>query len=226
VNLIVHPVADQRRRITSFRGYTLTGWEYEEGWLMGVSLRGRETVTTLWVDGSFESPGFHSLHAVQFDDSRVLEIDGEPIELTQEERDVVLGTIWEWEIWEPITKAGTCMIDSLERMLDLPRDRLVDWFRIAGRNPSIQEDVVKTLEEKSYTVDVAGPNGFGQFHEYRRLVVMFQKKDPKNGHVVLIYENNSGIFDASGVFKKVSDILFTGTLGYDRGPVICVRRDG
>ena len=84
MTLIVHPVADQSRHITSFRGYTLTGWEYEEGWLMGVFLCGRETVTTLWVDGSFESPRFHSIPAVQVDDNgRVLEIDGEPASITQ-----------------------------------------------------------------------------------------------------------------------------------------------
>jgi hypothetical protein len=73
-------------------------------------------------------------------------------------------------------------------------------------------------------VDVAGPEGFGQFYNYRRLVFMVRKDDPTNAHVVLVYENDRDIYDSSGVFKKVSDILWTDTLGYSRGPILLIEK--
>jgi hypothetical protein len=109
-------------------------------------------------------------------------------------------------------------------MLDLSRDVLLDWFRSGGRNPSVQEDIVSTLEDNGYTVEIAGPAGFGKFHDYRRLVSMFQKSDPQSGHVVLIYENDKDIFDAAGVFKKVGDVVWSDTLGYNRGPVLKIEK--
>jgi hypothetical protein len=49
-----------------------------------------------------------------------------------------------------------------------------------------------------------------------------EKNDQTRGHAVLVYENDERIFDATGVFKKIGDILFTGTLGYDRGSVLII----
>lgn len=223
VKLTVHPVRDKQIRSGSFKGYALTGREFEEGWLISFSFTGSDPVT-IWADGSFESPCFYSVSATQIGGTQAFEIDRERIELTSEEKDVVLGMTWNWEIWEPLTIAGTCMIDSLVRMLDLSRDVVLDWFRITGRDPSIQDDVFKTLEENGYVVHVAGPEGFGLFHDYRRLVFMFKKDAPHEGHVVLIYENDNRIFDSSGTFKKVGDILFTGTLGYNRGSVVRIEK--
>jgi len=112
-------------------------------------------------------------------------------------------------------------------MLDLSSDVLLKWFRTAGRNPCIQEDIVKTLEENGYTVDIAGPEGFGIFRDSRRLVSMFRKDDPTKGHVVLMYENDQGIFDSSGIFKQVGDIVWSDRFGYNRGPVLRIgKRQG
>jgi len=173
----------------------------------------------MWIDGTFDSPSFHSVREVDRGEGGTVEIDTEVIEVAPAERDAALGMIWTWEIWERVTAAGTCMIDSLVRMLDLPLDVLLEWFRTSGRDPSIQDHVIATLEERGFAVYAAGPEGFGRFRDYRRLVSMFRKNDPNKGHVVLIYENDEGIFDAAGVFKKVSDIVFSDMLGYNRGPV-------
>jgi hypothetical protein len=161
---------------------------------------------------------------IRLDGKRAVEIDPEPIEVTPEEKAAILGMFWDWEIWEPITTAGTCAIDSLVRMLEVPVEVLLDWFRAVGRNPSIPEHIVITLEENGYTVEVAGPEGFGKFHDYRRLVTMFRKSDPKDEHVVLIYENDSAMFDASGFFKTVGDIVWSDALGYGRGQVLRVEK--
>jgi hypothetical protein len=37
--------------------------------------------------------------------------------------------------------------------------------------------------------------------------------------LLLLHEEDRDIFDASGIFKKVSDIILSGMIGYDRGPV-------
>jgi hypothetical protein len=187
VNLTIHPVLEKHNRSGSFKGYTLTGWDHEEGWLISFSSTGRDSVTTIWVDGSFDSPCFYSISPIELDARQVIEIDCKPVELTLEEKEAVLGTIWDWEVWESVKAAGTCMIESLVRMLDLPRDVVLHWFRIAGRNPSFQDDVFKTLEENGYTVHVAGPEGLGQFYNHRRLVFMFTKEDSRKGRTRGIY---------------------------------------
>jgi hypothetical protein len=53
-------------------------------------------------------------------------------------------------------------------------------------------------------------------------VTMIRKADPAKGHVVLIFENDEKVFDSDGVFKQVGDILFSDTLGYNRGSVLIV----
>ncbi len=146
-----------------------------------------------------------------------------PIELTDEEKDAITSMIWQWEISEPLTVAGTCMVESLARALDLSNDDIFDMFRRTRRDPSIQEDAVTTLEENSHKVQVFGPEGFG-YRDSRRLVTMIQKNDRKKGHVVLIYENDERVFDSDGVFKKVGDLLFSDNLGYDRGSVLIVEK--
>jgi hypothetical protein len=81
----------------------------------------------------------------------------------------------------------------------------------------VPEDIVLTLEENGYSVDMAGPEGFGKFHEHRRLVAMYRKDNPQNGHVILIYEFDKGVFDAAGAFKQVGDILWSGPPGIQPG---------
>ena len=122
MKLTIHPVAAKHNRIGTFKGYAVTGWDYEEGWLVSLSLIGIDSAKSLWVDGSFESPRFGFVPGVQLDGQQPIEIDPEPIELKAQDIDAILSTIWDWEVWEPITMAGTCMIESLERILDLPRD--------------------------------------------------------------------------------------------------------
>lgn len=224
MKLTIHPVAEKHGRIGTFNGYAVTGGGYEEGWLVSLSLIGSDSAKSLWVDGSFESPRFGSVPGIQLDGQRAIDIDSEPIELTADEKDAIMSMIWEWEVWEPITTAGTCMIESLERMLDLPREVVLDWFRTTRRDPSIREQVVETLEENGYKVDVRGPEGFGEFYNHRRLVFMFRKDDQTKGHVVLVYENDKGIFDSSKRFKQVGDILWADGLGYKLGPVLIVEK--
>ncbi len=38
--------------------------------------------------------------------------------------------------------------------------------------------------------------------------------DSSKGHAILIYENDSAVFDNSAIFKKASDILWTDHYGY------------
>jgi hypothetical protein len=214
----IRAVAEQKERTGTFNGYAVVGWEYEEGWLVSIA-SADESARVLWVDGTLAALLFSSVAPGSLDGPGLVEVEAEPINVTAEVRQAVLAMIWKWEVWEPITVAGTCAIDSLVRMLDLPQDTLLAWFRTAGRNPSFPKDIVLTLEENGYTVDEAGPEGFGRFHEHRRLVAMYRKDDPTSGHVILIYEFDKGVFDAAGVFKEVSHILWSGRLGYDRGPV-------
>lgn len=224
MKLTIHPVAEKHNRSGSFKGYAVTGWDYDEGWLVSLSVIGSDSAKSLWVDGSWESPRFGSVPGVQLDGQRAIEIDPEPVELSAEERDAILSTIWDWDVWEPVTIAGTCMIESLERRLDLPREVVLDWFRTARRDPSIKEQVVKTLEENGYTVNARGPEGFGEFHSQRRLVFMSQKKDQTKGHVVLVYENDSGIFDSSKRFKQVGDLLWADHFGYKMDSVFILEK--
>jgi hypothetical protein len=173
-------------------------------------------VKTLWVGGSFNLPNFYSVPRIQIDKQRVIEINPEPIELKDEEKDAIISMVWQWQIHEPLTEAGTCMVESLAKGLDLSNDAILDMFKRTRRDPSIQEDAVKTLEENGYRVQIFGPEGFS-YRDSRRLVTMIQKDNQKKGHVVLIYENDKGMFDSNGVFKNVGDLLFSSRLGYDMG---------
>ena len=71
---------------------------------------------------------------------------------------------------------------------------------------------------------MGGPEGFGIFRNRRRLVTMFRKDAQKNEHVVIIYENDEGVFNSNGVFKEVRDLLFSSTLGYGRGSVLIIEK--
>ena len=220
----IHPITDQHYRTGNFNGIEFSGWDYEEGWIISSPSICRGPGELLWVDGTAAAPCFHSVSPMKPGDQSAIEIEVEPMEVTLAEKTAILGIFWQWEVLAPLTIEGTCAIDSLERMLDLSRDVLLNWFRTACRNPSVQEHIVKTLEENGYTVDIAGPEGFGRFRDSRRLVEMFQKGDPTKGHVVLIYEHDQAIFDSSGVFKQVGDIVWSDRLGYDRGPVLRIEK--
>jgi hypothetical protein len=220
----IHPLDGEHFHSGAFKGYVFRGIDCREGWLISFSPVGDDHTNLLWLGGRFESPSFCSVSPIEINGRAEIEIEIESIEVATEERNALLGICWQWEIWEPIAIKGTCAIDSLERMIELPREIILDWFRVAGRNPSILEDIVKTLEENEYGVDVAGPEGFGRFYDYRRIVSMFRKDNPQQGHVVLVYEHDTGIFDASGVFKKVGDIIWSDALGYNRGKVLKIEK--
>jgi len=213
----IRAVAEQKERTGIFDGFGFVGWEYEKGWLVSLSSVGDESSRLLWVDGTFAAPRFSEVTPSSLNGLGLTEVNAQPIDVTPGVKEAALAMIWEWEVWEPITAAGTCAIDSLVRMLGLPQDTLLAWFRTAGRNPSVPEEIALTLEENGYTVDIAGPEGFGKFHEHHRLVAMYRKDDPTNGHVILIYAFDKGVFDAAGVFKEVSHILWSDRFGYNRG---------
>lgn len=219
----IHRVEGRNGRSGAAHGYAFTGWEYKEGWLVSFWLIGRDPVKTVWVSGSFDLPSYYSVPRIQLEGQRVIEINPDPIELTDDEKDAIVSMIWQWEIREPLTLAGTCMVESLARGLGLSNDAIFDMFKRTRRDPSIQEDVVKTLDENDYKVYLFGPEGFG-YRESRRLVTMLRKDDPKSGHVVLIYENDAAVFDSNGVFKKVEDLIMSGIWGYDRGSVLIIEK--
>lgn len=213
----IRAVAEQKERTGTCNGFAFVGYEYEEGWFISIAPAGDDSPRLLWVDGTFAALRFSVFAPNASTGLGFTEVDAEPIDVTAEVKEAVLAMIWEWEVWEPITVAGTCAIESLVRMVDLPQDTLLAWFRIAGRNPSVPEEIILTLEENGHTVDIAGPEGLGKFHEHHRLVAMYRKDDPKNGHVILIYAFDKGVFDAAGVFKEVSHILWSDRYGYNRG---------
>jgi hypothetical protein len=62
-------------------------------------------------------------------------------------------------------------------MLDVTHDKFLEWFRRAGRDPCVLDDIVKTLDENGYVVDMAGPDGFGKFRDFRRFVTMTRKNE-------------------------------------------------
>ena len=220
VKRTIVPIGENRHRTGTFNENEFHGWDYQDGWIISSPFIGKTPGEHIWVEGTVDALRFYSVRSPLVGDQFPSEIEIEPIALCAAEVTSVFGMLWQWEIWEPITIAGTCAIDSLERMLDLPREVLLDWFRAAGKDPSIKEHIITTIEEHGYTATIAGPEGFGRFRDFRRLVSMFQKTDPAKGHVVLIYEDDRAIFDSSGVFKKVSDIVMSGIWGYDRGFVL------
>ena len=218
------PVQGQRERTGRFQDHRFRGWEYQEGWYICIQPLDSEIEKTLWVDGTFQSPGFHTAPQIAVGGPDPVEFEADAIDIPSSQIEAILGMIWEWEVWESVTEAGTCAIESLERMLELTRETLLDWFRRSGRNPSVPDDILKVLTDNGYFVETTGPEGFGRFRDFRRLVTMFRKDDPASGHVVLIYEDDRDIFDASGRFKKVGDIIVSSEIGYNRGPVWKVKR--
>jgi hypothetical protein len=223
--LTIHPVAEKHSRNGFFKGYAISGWDYKEGWFISLSSIGNGA-RNIWVSGSFESPSFAAISNTPSDVEGVVEIDPEPIELSGEEKYALLSMVWEWEIWERTVAEGTCMIESVERMLEVPRDEALDWFRRTRRDPSGVEHVVETLQENGHEMESLGPEGFGQFRSQKRLVLMLRKDNPRKGHAVVVYENDTGIFDADNRFKQVGDLLFADGLGYRIGAVLIKKRDG
>jgi hypothetical protein len=224
MKITIYPVEGQMLRSRNLEDREFRGIECQNGWLIGVSPVGVEPTSMLWISGSFESLSSYSTPVVQFTGQTSIEIDTTQVEVSLDEKKAILKTVWHWEVWEPIILEGTCAIDSMERMLELPREVILNWFRDTGRNPSLLDDIVNTLRENEYEVEVAGPEGFGRFRDYRRLVLMFQKRNPNRGHVVLVYQNDEAVFDAAGVFKQVGDIVWSDTLGYNRGSVVKVEK--
>lgn len=218
----IHPVADKHTRSGSFKSYAIRGWNYDEGWIMSLA-SGSGSAKNVWVSGSFESPTFEEVSSPPSDEAGVIEIDPKPIDLSADEKDAILSMAWEWEIWERTVAAGTCMIDSVHRMLELPRDDVLDWFRKTRRDPSVPELVAETLKENGREVETFGPDGFGQFYSQRRLILLLRKDDDRKGHAVLVYENDSAIFDSDNRFKQVGDFLWACNLGYRIASVVVLK---
>jgi hypothetical protein len=211
---IVH-LLDKNERIGSMHGYTFRGWDYEGGWLVVSPQLERYREKAIWVS----SPTDFGAVPRSLIGHEVIDIGHDPIDLSDEEKDAIRRMIWHWEIWEASLRDGTCMVQSLAKALDLTIEAVREMFVQAFRDPRVAEEAVRTLEENGYKVCNCGPNGFG-YRERRRLVTMTQTADPTKGHVVLIYENDENIFDSSGRFKKVSDLLAAGWWGYKLGDVL------
>lgn len=225
MKITIYPTEGQELRNGTVNGFEFRGLDCVGGWLIAASSPGIPPARMFWITGTFGSLVYYATDLVDFDGRASFEVDANEIDLTSAEKKDLLRMVWEWEVWEPILLQGTCAVESLERMLQLPRETLLSWFVEAGRNPSLLDDIVTTLQENGYRVQLAGPEGFGQFREYRRMISMFLKKDPTQGHVVLVYENDSDIFDAAGVFKRVGDIVWSDTLGYNRGSVVKIEKE-
>src|SRR5208282_6618453 len=93
----IHRVEVRNGRSGSTHGYSFTGWEYQEGWLITFWLIGRDPVRTIWVDSPTT---FYAVPRMQLGGQRVIEINPEPIELTAEEKDAIISMVWQWKILE------------------------------------------------------------------------------------------------------------------------------
>ena len=71
--------------------------------------------------GTASAPCFHSVSPMKPGDLSAVEIEVEPIEVTLAEKAAILGMLWQWEVWEPKSIAGTCAIDSLEPVSQMPQ---------------------------------------------------------------------------------------------------------
>jgi hypothetical protein len=225
MKITIYPSEGQKFRTGTVNSLEFRGLDCVGGWFIVTSSPGITPARTFWITGTFGSLIYYATDPVDFDGRALFEVDANEIALTSAEKKDLLRMVWEWEVWEPILLEGTCAVESLERMLELPRETLLSWFVETGRNPSVLEDIVTTLQENGYRVELAGPEGFGKFRHYRRMVSMFLKRDPTQGHVVVVYEDDSDIFDAAGVFKRVEDIVWSDTLGYNRGSVVKIEKE-
>jgi hypothetical protein len=203
----------------STHGYDFTGWDYKGGWLVACPQLERFSGKAIWTDNGSDFFAVPRSLAGQ----QTIEIGGEPLELT-DERNVLRRIIWQLEVGEPMAKDGTCVLQSVARALDLAVEDVTEMFIRAFRDPQRIDHLIQTLGENGYGVTKLGPDGLGRYRERRRLVSMDKTDGSKTGHVVLVYENDEGIFDSSGFFKQVGDVLFAPTLGYRLTNVLLIEK--
>src|SRR5713226_1345910 len=127
----VHQLIGKEKVSGSMRGYAFSGWDYDGGWLVGFSPLGGGPEKTVWADSKTV---FYAFPNPSLAGQENIEISPEPIALTDEEKDAILGMAWQWEIWEPMSRDGMCMVQCLTKYLDLPEDDIVEMFRRAFRD--------------------------------------------------------------------------------------------
>jgi hypothetical protein len=210
---------DRSKRTSPMYGYDFRGWDCEGGWLVASPQLERYSDKAIWVDRVRD---FYAI-PLALAGQEVIEISPVPAELTDPEKKAILNVAWHWEFWEPTLRDGTCMVQSLEKALDLTIADIREMFMRAYRDPSRKEHVVEVLEQNGYKVQKFGPEGFS-YRDDRRIVTMNQIANPTDGHAVLVYENDKDIFDSSGKFKKVSDLMWAPNWGYKLGDVLIIEK--
>jgi hypothetical protein len=210
---------DKNDRSSSEHGYNFTVWNYDGGWLI-VSPQ-LHADKAIWVKSETD---FYAVSRT-LAGRQPIEISPEPIELTGKEKVAILRVIWDWEFWEPTVRDGACLVKCLAEATDLNDDDIKEMFKRAFRDPRRMDCAIQTLRENGYELCNCGPEGFS-YKERRRLVTMKEIADSKNGHVVLVYENDATIFDSSGKFKEVPQLLWAQRWGYKLGDVFLIEKVG
>ncbi len=208
---------DKTEHSGSTGSYVFTGWNCKKGWLIASPQLERYTGKAIWVK---MRPDFYVVPRERAG-QELIEVAPEPAELSDDEKSVILRMTWHWEFWVPTLIEGTCVIESLAKMLDLSFDVLKEMFIAEYLNPAVKEDVIHTLEDNGYKVHSVGPEGFG-YREQRRLVFMKRIAADGSGHVILIYENDESIFDTDSKFKKMADLLMARGMGYEICDVLLI----
>jgi hypothetical protein len=204
----------------STQGYDFVGWDYKGGWLIASPQLERFSGEAIWTDDGSQFFAVPRSLAGQ----QTIEVGGKPLELTSGERGVLGRIAWQLEFGDAMAKNGMCVVQSLARALDLTVGDVTEMFIRGFRDPQRLDHLTETLQENGYGSTEVGPDGFGCHRERRRLVLMERTDGSKTGHVVLVYENDEGIFDSSGFFKQVGDLLLAPTLGYRLTNVLLIEK--
>jgi hypothetical protein len=208
---------DNNGRSSSENGYDFTVWNYDGGWLIASPQIHPDKA--IWVESVTD---FYAV-SLTLAGQETIEIEPEPIELTDKGKVAVQRVTWDWEFWEPTLKDGACLVQCLAKAIDSTDDDVKEMFKRAFRDPRRMDHAIEILKENGYELCNCGPDGFG-YRERRRLVTMKEIANQNNGHVVLVYENDSGIFDSSSKFKDVSQLLWAQSWGYKLGDVFLIEK--
>jgi hypothetical protein len=209
---------DKNERSGSMHGYNFRGWDYEGGWLVTSPQLGVDPDKAIWVNSQ---PDFFAVPR-KLAGQEVIELTPERTDLSGKDRDAILRMAWHWDVGEPMTKNGTCVVQSLAKALDSTTENLTEMFIKALRDPQIKEHAIEVLQRNGYRVSEYG--GIGFCRERRRIVFMHRRDNPRDGHVVLAYENDESVFDPDGRFKKVEDFIWARNWGYEIEGVLVVEK--
>ena len=72
-------------------GYWIRAWDYEHGWLVGLSFGGGSE-KGIWADSA---TSFHAVPVTLLIRQKTIQIEPNPMELSEEERKVVLDMLWD-----------------------------------------------------------------------------------------------------------------------------------